>query len=146
MKNVLLILFACVISFSGFSQENQDYLLWNSNHKLTIDDFGIKKNQSASGLSFAQFSIDYSVNGFDFVTKNFNKKVKNTIIKTASWIDTIQNVELSLRYQQTLFDLAEIYTRHFRKDLRDNRKKIANGLSIAQELVYEHTRTNQGVY
>jgi len=86
------------------------------------------------GLSFAQFSIEYSVNGFDFLTRNFNKKVKNTMIKSASWIDTSQNVALSLRYQQTLFDIAEIYSRRFKEELSENRRQIAKGLSIVQEI------------
>jgi hypothetical protein len=134
MRSLLTIIFMIGFLTNGFSQDNPDFLLWNSSHKLTINDFGIKKNDSKSGLSFAQFSIDFSVNGFDFMTKNFNKKVKNEIIKSASWIDTTQFVELSLRYQQTLFDISEIYVRRFRKELRDNRKQIAKGLNIVQEI------------
>jgi len=134
MRKLLIITLTIGLFMNGFSQDNPDFLLWSSSHKLAIDDFGIKKNDSNSGLSFAQFSMEYSVSGFDFMTKNFNKKVKNTIIKSASWIDTTQNVELSLRYQQTLFDIAEIYTRRFRKELRENRKQIANGLTIVQEI------------
>jgi hypothetical protein len=68
------------------------------------------------------------------MTKNFNKKVRNTIIKSASWIDTTQNIELALNYRQTLFDISEIYVRKFRKELLENRKKIANGLTIVQEI------------
>jgi pimeloyl-ACP methyl ester carboxylesterase len=52
----------------------------------------------------------------------------------SSWIDTITNVNQSLVYQQTLWDICEIYTRQFRKALRDNRKKMANGTKIAEEL------------
>lgn len=134
MRKLLIITLTIGLFINGFSQDNSDYLLWSSSYKLTTDDFGIKKNDKNSGLSFAQFSMEYSVNGFDFMTKNFNQKVKNTIIKPASWIDTTQNVDLSLRYQQTLFDIAEIYARRFRKELRENRKKIAKGLTIVQEI------------
>jgi hypothetical protein len=134
MKKLFIFTLTIGLFLKGYSQDNPDFLLWSSTHKLTIDDFGIKKDNSSSGLSFAQFSMDYSVNGFDFLTRNFNKKVKNNMLKSASWIDTTQNVELSLRYQQTLFDLLEIYTRKFRKELRDNRRQIAKGLSIVQEI------------
>lgn len=115
-------------------QISQDILEWSPTHKLTIDDFAIKTKSLETTSSFAQFSVDYQVNGFDFMTKNFNKKVHNYIIKTASWIDTTANVSQSLIYQQTLFDICEIYTRQFRKALRENRKKIANGTAIAKEL------------
>jgi len=134
MKKLLTLLLSIGFLINASSQDNPDYLLWSSTHRLTINDFGIKKSDSNSGLSFAQFSMDYSVNGFDFVSRNFNKKVRNTIIKSASWIDTTQHVELSLRYQQTLFDIAEIYTRRFRKELKENRKQIAKGLEIVQEI------------
>lgn len=78
--------------------------------------------------SFVQFSVDYQVSSMDFLTKNFNKKVRNTIIKSASWIDTTADVA------QALFDLCEIYTRQFRKALKDNRKKLIKGTDIAREL------------
>lgn len=55
-------------------------------------------------------------------------------MRSASWIDTTANFKQSLIYQQTLFDICEIYTRQFRKALRDNRKKIIKGTKIAEEL------------
>lgn len=118
----------------AFGQVNNDNLLWSQSHRLTVDDFGLKTKSLETTSSFAQFSVDYQVNGFDFMTKNFNKKVRNYIIKTASWIDTTANVHQSLLYQQTLFDICEIYTRQFRKYLKENRKKLANGTQIAEEL------------
>jgi hypothetical protein len=78
--------------------------------------------------------MDYQVGGFDFLTKNFNKKIRNYMIKSASSIDTTTDVEASLKYQQTLFDICEIYTREFRKELKENRKKIATGLQFIEEL------------
>ena len=113
---------------------NDNYIFWSSTRKLLVDDFGIKTKNGETNLSFAQFSVDYQVNGFDFITKNFNKKVRNYLIKSASWIDTTTDVSVSLRYQQTLFDICEIYTRQFRKSLKENRKKIANGLQIVEEM------------
>jgi hypothetical protein len=130
-KIFVLIFFACL---NSKAQDNPDYILWHPENKLTTTDFGIKKSDSNSGSSFAQFYLSYTITGFDFMTKNFNKKVKNSIIKSASWIDTTQNIELSLKYQQTLFDIAEIYARRFRKELKANRKQIAKGLDIVEEI------------
>jgi hypothetical protein len=121
-------------STSSFGQaENGNLVFWSATNKLTLDAFGIKVSNESSP-SFAQFSVDYQVNGFDFMTRNFNKKVRNYIIVSASWIDTTSNVIESLRYQQTLFDLCEIYTRQFRKELKENRKKIASGTQFVEEL------------
>jgi len=134
MKLTILIFILFSATNLVVGQSNDNNLLWSSTHKLTIDDFAIKTKSNETSLSFAQFSIDYQVNGFDFMTKNFNKKVRNYIIKSASWIDTTGNINQALIYEQTLFDICEIYTRQFRKALRENRKKIANGTQIAQEL------------
>jgi len=133
MKTLLIIWFLGIITMST-AQVNPNYLQWSSSNKLKLADFEIKKSKSSQGTSFAQFSLDFSVSGLDFLTKNFNKKVRNSIIKSASWIDTTANIDVSLRYQQTLFDMAEIYARKFRKGLKENKKQIAKGLQIVDEL------------
>jgi hypothetical protein len=118
----------------GQTTKNDNLVFWSSTRKLTTDDFVIKTKNGETNPSFAQFSVDYQVSGFDFMTKNFNKKVRNYFIKSASWIDTTSNVSTSLRYEQTLFDMCEIYTRQFRKALKENRKKIASGTQFVDEL------------
>lgn len=118
-----------------FSQTvlTDNYISWSATRKLTINDFAIKTTNKTSP-SFVQFSVDYEVKGFDFMTKNFNKRVHNYVIKSASWIDTTFDVAQTLRYQQTLWDICEIYTRRFRKALKDNRKKIASGTNFIKDL------------
>lgn len=132
---VLTFFFAVTFTFG---QVNNDNIIWSATRKLTVNDFDIKTKQLETTPSFGQFSVDYRVSGVDFLTKNFNKKVRNYFIKTASWIDTTTNVYQSLIYQQTLFDICEVYTRQFRKALRGNRKKLANGIKIAEELNNEY--------
>jgi len=134
MRKIRLTIYLLGLLFIGFAQENPDYLQWSSTRKLTVNDFGIKKNNSSSGSSFAQFSLDFSISGFDFLTKNFNKKVRNSVIKSASWIDTTANVDATIKYQQTLFDMAEIYARKFRKELKENRKQLAKGLQFVESV------------
>lgn len=131
----LLILVLTICSLPTFVvSQNQEILPWSSTRKITVEDFYIKTKSLETTISFAQFSIDYQVNSFDFLRKNFNKKVQNYMIKSASWIDTTASINQSLLYQQTLFDLSEIYTRQFRKSLRENRKKFISGTEIAKEL------------
>lgn len=131
----VLILLAVLNITDAQTTESPDYLTWSATRKLKVEDFGLKTQGLIDGLaSFAQFTITFKVNGFDFMTKNFNKKVANQVIRSASWIDTAQHTGTSLRYQQTLFDLAEIYTRKFRQDLKANRKSIAGGLDVVNQL------------
>ncbi len=66
--------------------------------------------------------------------KNLNKKVHNYFIRSASWIDTTYDTNSSIRYQQTLFDICEIYTRQFRKALKENKRKIKAGNDFVNDL------------
>ena len=135
MRILTFILFTLsTISLFGQSVPDDNLVFWSSTRKLSVDDFKIKTKNKETNSSFAQFSVDYQVSGFEFLTKNFNKKVRNYLIKSASTIDTTSDVSVSLRYQQTLFNLCEIYTRQFRKALKENRKKIALGTKIADQL------------
>ncbi len=131
LLTILLLNFTIV---SSFGQVNNNYLLWSAEYKLTVEDFSIKTKQLETTPSFAQFSLDYQVSGFDFLMKNFNKKVRNNFIRSASWIDTTIDFSQTLNYQQTLFDLCEIYARKFRKALKENKRKIAKGTAIIQQL------------
>ncbi len=131
---LLTILLLNFIAISSYGQENNNYLLWSSDHRLTANDFLIKTKQLETTPSFAQFSLNYQVGGFDFLTKNFNKKVRNNFMKSASWLDTTINFSHELNYQQTLFDICEIYARQFRKALRDNKKKLIKGVEIVTKL------------
>ena len=135
MKQINLFLFLLLTMNLSFSQtKNDNFLSWSSIRRLTVNDFVIKTKDLQTAPSFAQFSLTYEVRGFDFLTKNFNKKVNNYLIKSASWIDTTYDIAVTLKYQQTLFDISEIYARHFRQELKINRKKIATGMQFVKEL------------
>jgi len=130
---VLLFTYSSITSAQKSTDKNLIY--WSATKKLTVDDFGIKI--SGKEVSSAQFSTEYHINGFNFLTKNFNKRVLNFMIKSASQIDTTANVKESLIFQQTLFDLCEIFAREFRKALRDNRKTIISGTEKIKELDHQ---------
>lgn len=133
IKPICLSIFLAA-SLTLFAQKDHNYIYWSASRKLTVNDFAIKTSDGKAGAIYAQYNFSYQVSGLDFMTKNFNKKVQNCILRSASWIDTTYDVSQSLRYQQTLFDLAEIYARHFRKNLRDNRKQLLKGTDIVKEL------------
>ncbi len=136
MKHLYLSFTFLVVFKTTFAQTTQSdsYLAWSSTRKLTASDFIIKTSNLQTSPSFAQFYMDFQVGGFDFMAKNFNKKVHNYLIKSASWLDTTYNTDSSIKYQQTLFDIAEIYTRRFRKELKENKKKILSGTSFIKEI------------
>src|SRR5947208_1921080 len=121
----ICILLLLIVESPGFSQNKTDsnYLAWSSKRRLTVTDFEIRIAGEKTSPSFAQFYIDYRTGPVDFMKKNFNDKVHTYFIRSASWIDTTISMNISLRYQQTLFDLSEVYARQFRKQLKANKKK-----------------------
>lgn len=130
-----IILLLCCGSVSFCQQKMPgDYIAWSPGQKLTVNNFIIKTGNGQTTPSFAQFTISYQAGGFDFMAKNFNRKVGNYFIKAASWIDTSFDVAQSVRYQQTLFDLAEVYARRFRKELKAHKGKLTNGANYINEL------------
>ena len=138
MKILILILtfFISTLVFGQNSAADTNYIFWSKDRRLQQSDFKIKVGHVASSYSFAQYSFDYNVIGaFTFgLPKDYKKKIRNYFIKSASWLDTTYSVETSIKYQQTLFDLAEIHVRQFRKSVYDNRKKISWGKLKIDEL------------
>lgn len=133
-KKLFLIIALISTYIAGFSQEQPDYLLWSATRKLTVNDFTIKATQQAASSSFGQFSFDFQMKGFDIFSKSLNKNVRNYFLPSASWIDTTANVAKSLLYQQTLFDISEIYARQFRRALRENKKQVLKGVKFVDPL------------
>ena len=130
-------LIPCILLFlSCFCQKSKDdnYIPWSATRKLTVKDFVIKTKDYQTAIVGVQVLVDYQFNGFDFMTRDFNKKITNYFMKSASWIDTTYDLTISLRYAQMLFDMNEIYTRRFRKEIRENRKKFLKGTEFVREI------------
>lgn len=130
----LIALFCTNLVVAQNLQEGQKR--WSSEDKLTVDDFKIKIADEKSDVIFSQFAINYEIGGFDFFTKNLNQKVHNIFLGNASWIDTtkIETVDKQIEYQQSQFDIAEIYTRKFRKEVLKNKTEIIKGFEIVKQI------------
>ena len=124
----------------SFGQELQDgQKRWNSENKITIDDFKIKISGENNEAVYSQFMISYSAQGFDFLKRNLNNKIGNLFLGNASWIDTtkVENIAERIEFQQTQFDLAEIHARKFRKRLFIKKWKISKGFDIMNKISNE---------
>ena len=121
------------------AQESKaDKLSWSATQKLQLSDFSIKTAAANEPSSHAEFSITYKAGGKELLSSNLNKRVLNEFIRNGSWIDTTQDVQQALRYQQASFDLCEVYVLQFRKALYDNKPKIKR-LSFVDELNETYT-------
>ncbi len=136
-KGILLVLLLTFISTLSISQELPDgQILWSSENRLSEKDFQIKINSNSNSAVFSQFYITHSINGFDFLKKNLNQRIKNIFIGNASWIDTTKTkgTYKLIEYQQMQFDLAEIYTRTFRKRILIKKNEIVKGTKIIEKI------------
>ena len=109
---------------------------WSSDQKLKISDFKIKISDGNNDVIFSQFMISHAIGRFDFMKRNLNQKIDNIFLGNASWIDTTKIVEIQkqIDFQQMQFDLAEIHARKFRKRALENKKKIAEGFDIINQI------------
>ncbi|WP_299007359.1 hypothetical protein [uncultured Tenacibaculum sp.] len=140
MKRKGFVLFFFLVWINCNSQELlEGQKLWSNDNKLTVNDYKLKKHDVYNELIVSQFLISHQVNGFDFFKKNFNNRVLNIFVGNASWIDinNISNINKQLAFQQLQFDLAEICTRHFRKRLLLNKRKIAKGFTVVNKISNE---------
>lgn len=126
------------VKYSVAQERKSGKLSWSATQKLQLSDFSIKTAAANEPSSHAEFSITYKAGGRELLSSNLNKRVLNEFIRSGSWIDTTQDVQQALRYQQTSFDLCEVYVRQFRKALYDNKPKIKR-LSFVDELNETHT-------
>lgn len=142
IKVAFLLVFVFGIQLNLFGQATNSFeKLWSPSSKLNINDFKLDVEAPSNVPCFAQFSINYSVSGFDFLSRNFNQKVRNVMHMNASWINAeTGETERLLQFQQILFNLSELYARKFRKELLINRKQISKGTQIIEEIHNEITK------
>lgn len=124
--------------YTNAQESKSDKISWTANQPLQLSDFSIKTAAANEPSSHAEFSITYKAGGKELLSSNLNKRVLNEFIRSGSWIDTTQDVQQALRYQQASFDLCEVYVRQFRKALYDNKPKIKR-LSFVDELNETYT-------
>ena len=136
-RTIFGFLIALICMNFGVAQNLQDgQKRWSSENKLTVDDFKIKVNDDNSDIIYSQFAINHEISGFNFMTKNLNQKVHNIFLGNASWIDTTrtESINNDIEFQQMQFDIAEVYTRKFRKEVLKNKNQIAKGLDIVKQI------------
>lgn len=135
LKYTVLLLFILNTFVLMAQDANPDRrLYWSESRRINQNDFGIKSYDNRQGLSSVVFEIEYGVKGFNFLRKNFNKKIVHYMLCPVSQVVVDSNVNQYIRYQQTLFDLQEIYVRLLRKAVTENRKKLLLTTKILDEL------------
>jgi hypothetical protein len=121
---LLLWLLTIVPTHAQRAAPDADYLNWSATRRLTAADFRMKP-QSSQNLNGSMAMFSYSLDGSvgQLLGKKANDIVRARMLRTASWLDTTTAAQ-QLRYQQTLFDIEELYVRRFRQQARANARRI----------------------
>lgn len=104
---------------SNFLNAQEDRIFWSSDKKLVWEDFkGVPNIDSAfAAITFSGMSYNFSAEVVNEVVK-VSYKVKCYFVPSKSWCKKafLNDLEL-LKHEQLHFDITELYTRKFRKEL-----------------------------
>ena len=141
MKNQILkniFFFIGFISLMSFSFVKDDFILWQENKKLKIQDFRAD-NKDTVKVNRQQFLGAISAIRIEYSSFQRNKNsVPDFSIKTyfdpnESWI-LLKN-DYVLQHEQIHFDLTELYARKMRKSVESLRQKNVTNISIYRKKI-----------
>ena len=141
MKNQILkniFFFIGFISLMSFSFVKDEFILWQENKKLKIEDFKaenkdtIKVNQQQFLGAISAIRIEYSS-----FQRNKNSvpdfSIKTYFDPNESWM-FLKN-DYVLQHEQIHFDLTELYARKMRKSVESLRQKNVTNISIYRKKI-----------
>mgnify|MGYP001008501270 FL=1 len=141
MKNQILkniFFFIGFISLMSFSFVKDDFILWQENKKLKIQDFKAD-NKDTIKVNRQQFLGAISAIRIEYSSFQRNKNsVPDFSIKTyfdpnESWM-LLKN-DYVLQHEQIHFDLTELYARKMRKSVESLRQKNVTNISIYRKKI-----------
>ena len=141
MKNQILkniFFFICFISLMNFSFVKDEFILWQENKKLKIQDFKAD-NKDTIKVNRQQFLGAISAIRIEYSSFQRNKNsVPDFSIKTyfdpnESWM-LLKN-DYVLQHEQIHFDLTELYARKMRKSVESLRQKNITNISIYRKKI-----------
>jgi hypothetical protein len=141
MKNQILkniFFFIGFISLMSFSFVKDDFILWQENKKLKIQDFKAE-NKDTVKVNRQQFLGAISAIRIEYSSFQRNKNsVPEFSIKTyfdpnESWM-LLKN-DYVLQHEQIHFDLTELYARKMRKSVESLRQKNITNISIYRKKI-----------
>ena len=136
LKNIFF--FICFISLMNFSFVKDEFILWQENKKLKIQDFKAD-NKDTVKVNRQQFLGAISAIRIEYSSFQRNKNsVPDFSIKTyfdpnESWM-LLKN-DYVLQHEQIHFDLTELYARKMRKSVESLRQKNVTNISIYRKKI-----------
>lgn len=131
MNKHLYLFVLLLITNLAFAQSKID---WDSDYRLQFSDFVLPGVEIGNGdiyriYSGATFGFGFRMSSYEYMfTRNFNDKVEchfNTQSAALTAPDSVFAYNL-LAYAQFSFDLSELYTRKFRKEIYENKSTFSS--------------------
>lgn len=141
MKNQILkniFFFIGFISLMSFSFVKDDFILWQENKKLKIQDFKAE-NKDTIKVNRQQFLGAISAIRIEYSSFQRNKNsapefsIKTYFDPNESWM-LLKN-DYVLQHEQIHFDLTELYARKMRKSVESLRQKHVTNISIYRKKI-----------
>ncbi len=141
MKNQILkniFFFIGFISLMSFSFVKDDFILWQENKKLKIQDFKAD-NKDTIKVNRQQFLGAISAIRIEYSSFQRNKNsvpefnIKTYFDPNESWM-LLKN-DYVLQHEQIHFDLTELYARKMRKSVESLRQKNITNISIYRKKI-----------
>ncbi len=149
--------FLFLLFISVFDSFSQSIIEWTPDVQLQLSDFRSPQTEvnkeltSYSIYSGSNLDFSFQMSSYEFMfTKNFNSKAKTVFNQNASVImarDSTMAQQL-VNFGQYSFDLTELYTRKFRKQMYENKGTFSDVnffQSIFSELQSEMNQENARV-
>ena len=141
MKNQILkniFFFVGFITLLSFSFVKDEFILWQENKKLKIQDFKAE-NKDTIKINRQQFLGAISAIRIEYSSFQRNKNsvpefnIKTYFDPNESWM-LLKN-DYVLQHEQIHFDLTELYARKMRKSVESLRQKIVTNISIYRKKI-----------
>ena len=164
MKKVILIFLYSILLVSCAGLNSPQYssidensiVRWDENRKLTWNDFQGEpiKNASVSSELLIQMPANFNKAAL-FLSSNFN--VECYFVKNGSWVDSSKATEQLLKYNQSIFDIYELYARKLRKKFEETEFGVSdptdkfnsiyhnNSEALSKELINYRKETELGI-
>jgi len=136
--------------FTGFTTEHdkneEDKIYWSPSRKISWEDIKGSPDPNSSLGAVTYCSIGYSA-------KLKNDSLMVTVIcffnRQKSWVKENQKTEALLKHEQGHFDLNEVFTRKFRKQLAEykfDKSSVKKDIQILYERCWRECYSQQELY
>lgn len=141
MKGCFVLLTLFLFSFT-FKHEKENVIPWNENRPLTWDDFRGEPQKRFAAAS-TTYDILKHVSGS---SKTGTFKIEAVFYPDKSWKKTEWIDETILRHEQKHFDIAELFARRLRKQLKEQRFTSQKDLAQRAKELFKKADEEMDVY